>query len=127
MLALANRAEFPRLDAEGFARWARRLYRDVDGRPALDYDPRLADTLAAVTPETPMPDLWAAFDTLADVPVQVLRGTLSDLLSGETVAKMAARHPGLEAFEVAEQGHAPLLEDAATLDAVVAFLDRVGA
>lgn len=126
-MILANRDVFPTLDRAGFERFARRLHRDVDGRPALDYDPRLADALAAISPETPMPDLWAAFDTLAEVPVQVLRGSLSDILSAKTVAAMAARHPGLEAVEVANEGHAPLLEDAATLDAIVDFLDRAGA
>jgi pimeloyl-ACP methyl ester carboxylesterase len=40
---------------------------------------------------------------------------------------MAERHPGLEVVEVADQGHAPLLEDEPTLAAIVAFLDRVGA
>ncbi len=122
-----NRAEFPALDEDGWQRFARRLYRDVGGLPAMDYDPALAATLAEVTPETPMPDLWGAFDTLAGVPVQVLRGALSDLLTPATVAKMAERHPGLDVVEVADQGHAPLLEDAATLDAIVGFLDRVGA
>lgn len=126
-MAVANRTEFPGLDGDGFRRFARRLFRDVDGRPALDYDPRLAETLAAVTPETPMPDLWAPFDSLAAIPMQLLRGALSDLLSPDTVAKMAARHPGLDVVEVADQGHAPLLEDTPTLDAIVAFLDRVGA
>ena len=126
-MKVANRGEFPALDDAAWHRFARRLHRDVGGRPALDYDPRLAETLAAVTPETPMPDLWPAFDTLAEVPVLVLRGALSDLLSPSTVAKMAARHPGLEVVEVADQGHAPLLEDAPTLDAIVDFLDRNGA
>ncbi len=126
-MILANRDVFPTLDRAGFERFARRLHRDVDGRPVLDYDPRLAETLATISPEAPMPDLWAAFDTLGDVPVQVLRGTLSDILSANTVAAMAARHPGLEAVEVANQGHAPLLEDTATLDAIVGFLDRAGA
>lgn len=126
-MKFTNRAEFPQLDTAGFHRYARRLHREVDGRPALDYDPRLAQTLATVTAETPMPDLWAAFDTLAAVPVLVVRGTLSDILAAETVEKMKARHPGLEAIEVVDEGHAPLIEDAPTLDAVVAFLDRAGA
>ena len=126
-MRLANREVFPKLDEAAWHRFARRLHRDVGGRAALDYDPALAATLAAVTPETPMPDLWAPFDSLAAIPMQVLRGALSDLLSAETVAKMAERHPGLEVVEVADQGHAPLLEDAPTLDAIVGFLDRVGA
>lgn len=126
-IAHVNRAEFPRLDEAGFARFARRLFRDVGGRPVLDYDPALAQCLAAVTPETPMPDLWAAFDTLAAVPTLVVRGALSDLLSPATVAAMAGRHAGLTTLEVPDEGHAPLFDDDASIDGLVAFLDRVGA
>ncbi len=126
-IAHVNRDEFPRLDTAGFERFARRLFRDEGGRPAMDYDPAIARTLDAVTPETPMPDLWAAFDSLADVPTLLVRGGLSDLLTRDTVAAMAARHPLLSVHEVPDEGHAPLFDDAASLDALVAFLDRVGA
>ena len=126
-IAHVNRGEYPRLDPAGFERFARRLFRDVGGRPALDYDPALARTLDTIGPDTPMPDLWAAFDTLVAVPTLVVRGGLSDLLSKETVAEMAARHPGLSVLEVPDEGHAPLFDDDASLDALVAFLDRVGA
>lgn len=126
-IVLANQSEFPRLGADGFARFARRLFRDVAGRPAMDYDPALARTLDAVTPQTPLPDLWTAFDSLAAVPTLVVRGSLSDLLSSETVAAMADRHPLLSTLEIAEEGHAPLFDDDGSLDGLVAFLDRVGA
>lgn len=126
-MKLTNREVFPALDDAGWQRFVRRLLRDAGGHPKSDYDPAIALSLATVTPETPMPDLWGPFDSLAAMPIQVLRGALSDLLTAETVAKMAERHPGLEAIEVADQGHAPLLEDTPTLDAIVAFLDRVGA
>lgn len=126
-IAHVNRAEFPRLDEAGFARFARRLFRDVGGRPAMDYDPALARGLAAVTPETPMPDLWAAFDSLVGVPTLVVRGALSDLLTPATVAAMAERHAGLATLDVPDEGHAPLFDDDTSLDGLVAFLDRVGA
>ena len=35
--------------------------------------------------------------------------------------------PGSEGDLAAMEGHAPLIEDAPTLDAIVAFLDRAGA
>lgn len=126
-IAHVNRTEFPRLDTTGFERFARRLFRDEGGRPAMDYDPAIARTLDAVTPETPMPDLWAAFESLAGVPTLVVRGALSDLLTRDTVAAMAARHPLLDVHEVPDEGHAPLFDDDASLDALVTFLDRVGA
>lgn len=126
-MAHVNGAEYPRLDAAGWDRFARRLFRDVGGRPALDYDQELTRTLAAVDAATPMPDLWRQFEALAGVPTLVVRGSLSDLLSRETVAEMAARHPRFESFEVADEGHAPLFDDAVSQDALIAYLDRVGA
>ncbi|WP_165498139.1 alpha/beta fold hydrolase [Siculibacillus lacustris] len=126
-----NRPDYPNLDRAGFERLAHRLCRDVDGRPVLDYDPRLADGFAAITAENPPADLWEPFASLAGIPTLVVRGTLSRLLSAETVAAMAARHPRLEVLEVPDEGHPPLFDDDVPGDrsvaALVAFLDRVGA
>ncbi|HEX2510708.1 MAG TPA: hypothetical protein VHK66_09335, partial [Microvirga sp.] len=56
------------------------------------------------------PELWALFEGLKPVPVLVLRGANSDILSLETVRRMEALHPKLEVLTVADQGHAPLIE-----------------
>ena len=122
-----NRSEYPRLDRAAFERFAHRLFKDVGGRPALDYDPALAVSLTTVDENTSLPDLWVPFEGLAAVPTLVVRGSLSDLLSTETVAAMQARHPRCEAIEVADEGHAPLFDDPVSQDALLAWLDRVGA
>jgi pimeloyl-ACP methyl ester carboxylesterase len=64
---------------------------------------------------------------LRNVPVLTLRGENSDLLSPETLAEMARRHPRFEAHTVAGQGHAPLLLDAPTLARIEAFIESVDA
>jgi len=60
--------------------------------------------------ERRLPTLWNEFDTLAHVPMLVIRGANSDLLSAATVTAMRERRTKMEWFEVPDQGHAPLLE-----------------
>jgi len=110
-------SQFPDVTAEQWLAAAQRAWRPRESACAKapgvlvpTYDVRLASTLDAADIEQPLPPLWNEFDALARVPVLVIRGALSDLLSAETVAAMAARHPRLESIEVADQGHVPLLE-----------------
>jgi pimeloyl-ACP methyl ester carboxylesterase len=123
-------SQFPKLTAEQWLAAAQRTWRLREPTPAMaggalmpTYDVRLARTLDNVDIEQPLPPLWNEFDALKRVPVLVVRGARSDLLSAETVAAMAAHHPGLESIEVADQGHVPLLEG----ELVGRIVDFVGA
>lgn len=119
--------QFPALDEAGWNRKARRIFREIGGRPTFDYDPALALGLADLSDESPIPTIWPLFEALAGRPVLAIRGALSDILSEATVAAMAAMHPGLTVHRVPDQGHAPLLEDAATLDRIDGFLAAMAA
>ncbi|TAK49275.1 MAG: alpha/beta hydrolase [Xanthobacteraceae bacterium] len=116
--------DFPNVTDEGWMRWARRSWREVDGRFKGTCDPHVADGFAAIDPANPPPPLWPLYDALPDIPLMVIRGALSDLLDPETVAGMAARRPRLEVWEVPGEGHAPLLEDAPTISRIAAFVRR---
>jgi pimeloyl-ACP methyl ester carboxylesterase len=116
--------DFPTLSDAAWRNWARRAWREEDGGFRQTYDPALAQTLAPLTADTPLPPAWDAFDALATVPLMLVRGTLSDLLSEDTAAAMQARRPDLDLVEVAGQGHAPLLDDDATLMRIKAFCAR---
>jgi len=72
----------------------------------------------------PIPELWPQFGALTRVPLLVIRGENSDILSERTLAEMRARHPRLTATTVRGQGHAPLLKDASTIGAIAEFLTR---
>jgi len=116
---------FPTLDAAGWAAWARRAFREKPGGGLeRTYDVRLAKTLEAVTPDTPLPPIWELFDKLAGVPLMLVHGGLSDLLLPEGVQEMAARRPDMEVVEVPDEGHAPLLADPPTMARIVAFCAR---
>jgi pimeloyl-ACP methyl ester carboxylesterase len=59
---------------------------------------------------------------LKRVPVLVVRGENSDVLATETVDEMRRRHPALATITVSSQGHAPLLRDGPTIEAIRHFL-----
>jgi pimeloyl-ACP methyl ester carboxylesterase len=113
--------QFPNLSDDDWVAFARRTFNDVEGRIVPDYDVRLGKTLAV--PDRPLPPLWKEFDALARVPLLVIRGGRSDILSPATVAAMQTRHPAMEAIEVPDQGHAPLLSDPALVARIAAFAE----
>lgn len=102
-------SQFSRLSDDDWLAFARRTFKEAGGRIVPDYDVHLAATLAAVDLERPLPELWKQFDALAGVPVMVIHGENSDILSAATVEAMRARHDGLDVVEVPDEGHAPLL------------------
>jgi pimeloyl-ACP methyl ester carboxylesterase len=114
--------QFPKLTSEQWLAAAQRGWRMRDDALVPTYDVRLANTLADVDIERPLPPLWNEFDALGRVPMLVIRGAKSNILSAATVAAMAARHPGMETIEVADQGHVPLLEGDDLIRRIVAFV-----
>jgi pimeloyl-ACP methyl ester carboxylesterase len=116
---------FPSLtDAEWMA-WARRAFREkAGGGLERTYDLKLAHTLDGLDPANPLPQVWELFDKLASVPLMLIHGGLSDLLSPQGVRDMVARRSDIDLVEVADQGHAPLLADRPTMERIAAFCAR---
>lgn len=104
-------AQFPLVTAQEWLAAAHRTWQLKDNELKPTYDVRLAQTLADIDIERPLPPLWNEFDSLARLPMLVIRGVNSDILSAATVEAMAARHPGMQTVEVPDQGHVPALED----------------
>lgn len=119
-------SQFPRLGPHDWLAAAHRMFKEENGRLMTTYDPKLATTMAGIDLEQPIPALWKEFDALAHVPVMVLRGANSDILSADTVEAMRTHHPALETMEVPDQGHAPLLAEADTIGRIGAFAGRCG-
>ena len=124
-VALAKSAQgqvfFALTDAD-WERMVRAIHRDENGVPVPDFDRSLLKTLGQIDFNKPLPSLWPQFDAMAGIPIMVVRGAYSALLSETTVEEMARRHPGLEAITVDGQGHAPLLETGTLPDRISDFL-----
>lgn len=101
--------QFTRLTDAEWLVYAHRTFKAEKRGLVPTYDVQLAKTLAGIDFHRPIPPLWAEFDAMGSIPLMVLRGANSDLLSEETVTTMRTRHPSMEAVTVPDQGHAPIL------------------
>jgi pimeloyl-ACP methyl ester carboxylesterase len=115
-----NRRHFPDIPDSQWEEMARQLYNERNGRPAPGYDAKLGKALSVLY--QPLPHLWPQFEALKHVPILVVRGENSDVLAAATVDEMRRRHPALATVAVANQGHAPLLKDGPTIEAIRHFL-----
>jgi pimeloyl-ACP methyl ester carboxylesterase len=118
------RMQFPKLNYQDWLSYARRTFKQDGSRILPDYDTKLAATLQSVDFARPIPSMWPEFDALAGMPLMLIRGSNSDLLSTATVAAMRARRQSMEVIEVADQGHAPLLMERATIGHITQFAAR---
>ena len=96
-----------------------------NGRIVFDYDMKIAEPIIAADEAAVPPDLWPAFDRLAQNPLALLRGELSQLLSPTAFAEMQQRAPGAIAATVPGVGHAPTLDEPAAREAIDQLLARV--
>lgn len=115
-----NRKQFPDIGGEEWIEIARQLFNEKGGKPVASYDPNVSRSMSVI--EGPMPALWPQFAALNRVPVMVLRGENSDLLSAATVAEMERRHPACISHVVPAEGHAPWLRDTGSIAAIAEFL-----
>ncbi|WP_067734095.1 alpha/beta fold hydrolase [Novosphingobium naphthalenivorans] len=118
-----NAPAFPDYGDTEWMAFARRTCREnADGTVSFAYDPAISDSIEGDEPQTVPPDLWPLWSLLDAVPVLVVRGGLSDLLSVATERAMAQRHSGAYAsVEVPRVGHAPILNEPVALAAIEAF------
>lgn len=120
---------FPDLSGEDWMAFARRTYREMeDGRVILDYDPAITRTVGEVKPDPDVQaQMWQLFSATHAVPLLVIRGETSDILSPETADKMIEQHPDARLVTIPRVGHAPLLDEPEAVSAISDFLNRLGA
>ena len=125
----SNNSGFESLTADEWQAFARRVFRPVNGVPRIDYDPALLHTFPSGEDITAgrIANLWEFFGKIGDLPVSVVRGEHSDLLSAATLAAMKQQNAGLDATTIPKRGHAPFLDEAPAKEALKRWLARVDA
>jgi pimeloyl-ACP methyl ester carboxylesterase len=126
MAEAVNAVAFPDYGPDDWMAFARRTYREnADGVPCLAYDKAIAAGMNDSDLTAVPPDLWPAWDAMGGIPVLAIRGVHSDLLSDTILAEMAARHTGdFTAVTVPNRGHAPMLDEAEALAAILSFVKK---
>lgn len=122
LIKAMNKRFFTALTDRDWGVLARQWFNEENGRPAPSYDPNLALALSEIDIAQKIPTMWPQFEALKNVPVMVLRGENSDLLSARTVAEMTRRHTRLASFTIHGQGHAPLLKDRFSIGLIADFM-----
>jgi pimeloyl-ACP methyl ester carboxylesterase len=119
--------QFPNLTSADWLAAAKRGWREEGDRLVPTYDPALTRSLEGVSDDKVYPTMWPQFDAMAKVPLMVVHGASSDILSTATVTAMQARRPDMEVLVVADQGHAPLLAEPGTIRPIAAFAAKCDA
>jgi pimeloyl-ACP methyl ester carboxylesterase len=115
--------EYPDFSDSDWQDFSRNIYRENGhGQPALDYDPNIAVPLQQNSHNAIPPNLWPLFGALQALPVLLIRGELSEVLSPQCVEKMQTIHPAMQFVEVKQRGHAPLLTEPQCSTAISQFL-----
>ncbi|WP_308918342.1 alpha/beta hydrolase [Jannaschia sp. LMIT008] len=108
---------FAHVPAERWREEAAKHYRETADGLEITYDARLRDAVLEGGAQ-PAPDLWPLFDALDGLPLALIRGANSDLLSAGTAAEMRRRRPDMIFADVPDRGHVPFLDEPEALEAL---------
>lgn len=117
---------------KGFAdvpamRWAEEAVRHYIERPdglKLPYDPELRRSFDEAM-AAPAVDLWPLYEACAGMPLALVRGANSDVLSAATARRMADICPHLRVANVPRRGHIPFLDEPEARTTIEAWLADV--
>ena len=116
---------FPQFGLDQWLQMAKRvMVVGQNGRITYDYDMAIAEPFAEPGGAAPA-DLWPAFEAMRAVPMVLIRGELSDLLSPRTVERMKTLNPALSVVTVPGVGHAPTLDEPEARAAIDTLLATV--
>ncbi|AGT09935.1 alpha/beta fold hydrolase [Paracoccus aminophilus] len=91
----------------------------------INYDPELRTSFLEAFKVSPLPEVWPLFDAAEGLPLALIRGANSDLLSEATADEMRRRRPDMIFAEVPDRAHIPFLDEPEALAALESWLAAV--
>ncbi|MFD1746222.1 alpha/beta fold hydrolase [Rhizobium helianthi] len=116
---------FPALSSGDWEEFAEAIFRETEKGIVPDCDPAIGQAFAAMNLDKAIPDLWPQFDLMAGLPLLLIRGVNSKLLTASITQAMQARHTQMAVILAKGQGHAPLLHLGEVQPALQSFLDTL--
>ncbi|MEM1273853.1 MAG: alpha/beta hydrolase [Pseudomonadota bacterium] len=122
----AAHPSFRNVSAAQWAAFVRALWQETDDGLALRYDPELRTAVAAsFDTSKPAPDLWPLFDAFEGLPLALLRGAGSNILTEATAQDMIQRRPDMLFAELADRGHVPFLDEPGAVALMESWLEHL--
>lgn len=90
----------------------------------LRYDPKLRDAVLEAGAQ-PSPNLWPLYDAMLGLPLCLIRGANSDLLTEATADEMLNRRIDMIRADIPGRGHVPFLDEEPALDALHEWLEDI--
>lgn len=120
----SNSPDFKNVSINQWKREAENRYQMVGKQVVISYDPGLRDAFVAAMDamDAMDTDLWPHFAALEKMPLALIRGENSDLLTKETAKAMQEIHPKLAITTARDRGHCPFLNENESLTAIRRFL-----
>jgi pimeloyl-ACP methyl ester carboxylesterase len=112
-LAEALPANMPGFANVPHSRWLQEAhlhYKTTAEGLRITYDPALRESFLAAF-KGPEVDLWPLFDACAGLPLALIRGANSDLLSQACADEMRRRRPDMAFTNVPDRAHIPFLDE----------------
>ena len=126
-LAAALPRNMPGFENVSPSRWleeARLHYTQTPEGLRITYDPALRESFLAAF-KGPEVDLWPLFDACAGLPLALIRGANSDLLSQACADEMQRRRPDMTFANVPDRAHIPFLDEPEAVAVLRGFIQSL--
>lgn len=118
-----NWVHFKKVPIERWRAEVANHYEETETGLVIRYDPALRGPVLEAFNASP-PDLWPLFDAMAGLPLALVRGANSDLLSLKTTKEMVRRRPDMIRTDVPDRGHVPFLDEPEALTAIRQWVEQ---